>query len=159
MRRRAGGSLAVLSVVLFLVACTELAPRVEGVRGPAAPLWTSFEVSGRIAVRSEDDAFSGNFAWRHSPDADSIDLLSPLGQTAARLSRDAAGIRFQSGDGHSLQAPDWEALTQRALGWSLPVAGLSYWMQGVPAPNTGHKSNNDEANRLQELHQDGWTIR
>ena len=32
-------------------------------------------------------------------------------------------------------------------------------MQGVPAPNTGHKSNNDEANRLQELHQDGWTIR
>jgi outer membrane lipoprotein LolB len=93
---------------------------------------TAFELTGRLSARRGNDALSANFRWTHEAQRDELDLSSPLGQTIARLSSDASGVRLQTPDGRVETAGDWAALTTHALGWPLPVEGLAFWIQGVP---------------------------
>lgn len=135
-------------------------PRVSGEWLDVAPRWSSFDLAGRITVRNGEDAFSGSFRWRHAPAIDAIDLNSPLGQTVAQLSRDAQGIQMRMSDGKTLRADAWETLTQRVLGWSLPVGGLVYWAQAAAVPDAPYRTIADEGGQhLGELRQQGWTIR
>jgi outer membrane lipoprotein LolB len=52
-----------------------------------------------------------------------------------------------------------EALTRQALGWSLPLSLLQYWVRGQPAPGdtpSGIQRNSDNA--LLALTQNGWQV-
>jgi outer membrane lipoprotein LolB len=125
----------------------------------AKPRWTAFSLDGRIAVHQGENTFAGNIRWRHSAQSDEIDLASPLGQTVARLVRAADGIHLAASDGRETMAPDWESLTERELGWSLPVSGLVHWVQSAAAPAARYEvTAADDQGRPRELRQQGWTI-
>jgi outer membrane lipoprotein LolB len=117
-----------------------------------------YEVSGRLSARHETDAFAANFRWSHSGERDELDLASPLGQTVARLRGDPRGVELQTPDGKVQTAGDWTSLTSRGLGWSLPVAGLAYWIQGSPREGAPFTAEAGADGAPSVLRQDGWTI-
>jgi outer membrane lipoprotein LolB len=49
-------------------------------------------------------------------------------------------------------------LTEDALGYALPVAGLVYWVQANPDPASHHDISRDDKGRPARISQDGWTI-
>ena len=132
-----------------LAACTALPEH-----GAAPP--GGFELSGRVAVRHAGESGSARIFWRHSDDADRLLITSPIGQGIADISRDGERFLLVTSDKKEYRATDAESLTEQALGWRLPLAGLSDWVQGRasgdrPAGITG-------AGEGLEIRQDGWRV-
>ena len=119
-----------------------------------------FELEGRLAIRYRKEGASGNLAWRHSERTDEMMLTSPVGQGLARLVRQDGEVVLTLQDGRVLRATDAEALTEQALGFRIPLAGLAEWVRGrlAPAPPPVREVR-DGQDRLIELEQAGWTIR
>jgi outer membrane lipoprotein LolB len=117
-----------------------------------------FEMSGRLAARHGKDGASGRILWRHSDNTDELLITSPLGQGIARLSREGGQYRLVAGNGREYRASDPEELTQDALGWSLPLAGLPDWVRGRASPGRPAELLRDAGGRVLELRQDGWRV-
>jgi outer membrane lipoprotein LolB len=121
---------------------------------------SAFTAAGRLSARHSREAVAVNFAWTHAPPKDELVVTSPLGQTVAELSGDAAAGRFEvrTADGSRAEAADWTALTERALGFPLPVAGLGAWIRGAPHPGADYTVESDREGRAAVLRQDGWEV-
>lgn len=117
-----------------------------------------FAFNGRVAIKHDGERSSVGLRWVHSMDEDEILLLAPLGQTAARIHRDAQGVTLDEGGKHYF-AQDVEALTHRVLGWELPLSGLRYWVMAVPADGSEADVQRDVSGQITELRQNGWNIR
>ena len=139
-----------VAAVSILGACTALPEH-----GAAPP--GGFELSGRVVVRNAKDSGSAKIFWRHSSDADEMLITSPVGQGIARISRDGQLFRLVTSDSKEYRAPDAESLTEEALGWRLPLSGLSDWVQGRASPDRPSGVSAQAGEGL-EVRQDGWTI-
>jgi outer membrane lipoprotein LolB len=117
-----------------------------------------FELSGRVTIRYGKDSESGKLFWRHSDRADELLITSPLGQGIARVSREGAEYRLVTEDAKERRAADAESLTEDALGWRLPLAGLPDWVQGRPGAGRSAELRRDADGRPLELRQDGWRV-
>jgi outer membrane lipoprotein LolB len=87
-----------------------------------------------------------------------MELTSPLGQIVAQLTGGAGSVALRGANGQVTTANDWRALTERGLGWPLPVDGLAFWIQGAPRPDAAFSAERDAEGRISVLRQDGWTI-
>jgi outer membrane lipoprotein LolB len=134
----------------LLGACTALPER-----GTAPP--GGFELSGRVAVRAAKDSGSARIFWRHSSDADEMLILSPVGQTLARIQREGGLFRLQTGDRKEYRASNAETLTEQALGWRLPLSGLADWVQGRASPDRPSVVTRPAGDGL-DIRQDGWRV-
>jgi outer membrane lipoprotein LolB len=141
-------------VVVALVAhclagCASLAPE---------PLPADvFSIIGRVAVRYGDEAASGRVTWRHGAATDDLLISSPLGQGIAEITRRDGVYTLVTAKDERFTAADPERLTEQALGWALPLAGLSDWVQGRAQPGSSAEPRY-QGGRLAELRQLGWTI-
>ncbi len=118
-----------------------------------------FELSGRIAVRYGAEAAGGQLRWRHDRDGDEMLISSPLGQGIARIQRDGEAVTLTTADGREHRAADAEQLTERVLGFRVPLAGLPDWVQGRPARDLAvTQEQRDAQGRLVLLEQAGWRI-
>ncbi len=138
------------AALAILPACTEL-PFLQ----PTAGL--EFQLSGRIAVRYDNQGSSGNIAWRHRAAGDEMLITSPLGQGVARIEREDGIVTVTASDRRVYRAHDAESLTEQVLGFRVPLSGLSDWVRAKPAPGWAHETR-DARGRLSELEQDGWRI-
>jgi outer membrane lipoprotein LolB len=147
-----------LAVAALLSACvpTQMAPSPAEVVLP--PAQTAFDVAGRMSVRHGSTGLAASFRWAHTGERDELTLASPLGQTVANLSGDASQVRLQAADGQVSTADGWDALTERGLGWPLPVQGLAFWIQGSARPGAPFSVEAGGDGRAAVLRQDGWTI-
>jgi len=134
----------------FLAACVALPE-------PSPPSPGGFELSGRVTIRHSKEAASGQIFWRHSDDTDELLITSPLGQGIARINRERDEYRLVTGDNKLYRASDAESLTEQALGWRLPLAGLPDWVRGRASPERPAETRG-EAGRDLELRQDGWHV-
>jgi outer membrane lipoprotein LolB len=116
-----------------------------------------FELSGRIAVRFKDESSTGNFAWRHGARNDEVMITNPLGQGVARIVRDGNAVTLTDAEGREHRAADAEALTEQALGFRLPLAGLADWVRARPGPGPS-EARKDGEGRIAEIEQSGWKI-
>ena len=150
----------VASVALLLAACAGAPP------GPAVPgpefafVDTPFVAEGRLSARHGRDAVAVHFAWSHQPPRDDLAVTSPLGQTVAELSGDAAirRVEARTADGRHAEAADWTTLTERALGFPLPVTGLAAWLRATPRAGAAYTVETDREGRVAVLRQDGWEV-
>jgi outer membrane lipoprotein LolB len=161
-RTRFGAFAAFLPAILIVAACSTLSDRPTSLSPLVIrPLATNFTATGRIAARASGDAkrgFSGGFAWTHGPAEDVVELLTPLGQIAARMTMTAAGAEIELPDGERTRTSDPEQFLSDALGVSLPVAALPHWLQAVPLARIPFHAEADAIGRPITLWQNGWQI-
>mgnify|MGYP001610807259 CR=1 FL=1 len=148
--RRAGALLAAAS---FLCACAGL-PDL----GAERVALFEFEFAGRIAVRHGEQASSGNVAWRHMRGSDELLITTPVGGAVARIVRDHNGVTLTGAGGDEHRAADAESLTERVLGFRLPLEGLADWVRARPSPGASAVAQYDLTGRLASLEQGGWRI-
>ncbi len=147
-----------MAAILAMLAGCSTAPSIS----VPAPLRVqtfipSFEISGRISVRHDNDGFSGNLHWRHVLDEDEFVVQTPFGQGVARVTQNSHGATLEMADGKVLHAPDAESLTQQALGFRLPLAGLPRWAQAQSVSGDAVMRQNDDGT-LFSLTEQGWQI-
>jgi len=113
-------------LALFLCACAQVPLQ--------PPQQVEFDLLGRIAARYRDDGFTGNVNWRHAAGGDEMLITTPLGQGVARIVRQGDAVVLTTAEGKEFRAPDSESLTERVLGFRLPIEGLAETVQGKPSP-------------------------
>jgi outer membrane lipoprotein LolB len=141
-----------LAVVAGLGGCASVPPPAGG------GVLESFHLLGRVSVRHGEQGFSGSLDWRHAPARDEVLILSPLGQGVAQLVRDETGVTLITADQQTYRARDAEDLTEQVLGWRFPLAGLAYWVQGRPAPDSTAEIRVGGDGVVDRLVQDGWQV-
>lgn len=146
--------LARIVLSVLLAGCASLPETTQ-----VGPPTDGFELIGRVAVRHGDEGTSGRIVWRHGPDFDEMLIASVLGQGIARITRRHGSVELVTADHGEYQAAEAESLTERVLGWRLPLGGLPDWVQGRPDPAYPAMLVRDAQSRLSELEQNGWRIR
>ena len=117
--------------VVLLAALLAACAQVE-IKPPEGPV--DFSLVGRIAARSASEAFTGNIAWRHVKSGDELLISTPTGQGVAQILRQGDAVLLKTAEGREYRAADSESLTERILGFRLPLEGLADWVQGKPSP-------------------------
>ena len=145
-----------LLLLLALGACATT-PGVPQLQRPAQPELAPFAFNGRVATRHNGERSSAGVRWTHRGAEDEILLLAPLGQTVARIFSDAQGVLLET-SGKSYTEKDAETLTERVLGWHLPLSGLRYWVLALPAVGSDAVFERAENGQIKVLRQDGWEI-
>jgi outer membrane lipoprotein LolB len=165
MRRAVATSLAMtragcaaIGVALLVGACASVAPRETASVAEPAALAAPFDIAGRLSARRGGEGGSASFVWRHAGPIDEVDLSTPLGQTLARLSGDADSVKAQWPDGRTIEARDWDGLTERTLGVTVPVKGIAAWLRGLALGSSAASVERDAQGRTAVLRQDGWEI-
>ncbi len=147
-----------LLLALFVTGCASNPPLVQPVTRSAGSSTSSFSLSGRIAIKNDKERSFVGVHWSHiSSQEDEISLIAPLGQTVARINRNVGVVELDTSDKQYF-AEDAEALTQKILGWRLPLEGMIYWVLALPEPDIDADIKRDEKNRISMLKQDGWEI-
>ena len=146
------------SLIFLLSGCASTLPVQQPVTRPAHPEQATFVVVGRIAVNHQGERTSAAVRWTHAAEADEILLFAPLGKVVAHLQRNAQGFVLDTPD-KRYTAQNAEELTQLALGWRLPLAGLQYWVLALPVPGEVFDAERDTQGQINFLRQDGWAIR
>ena len=148
--KRAFAGKAAAATLLLAAACAhvELKP----------PAVVEFELLGRIAARHADDAFTGAVQWRHAGSGDEMLITTPMGQGVARIVREGDAVQLTTADGKEYRAPDAESLTERTLGFRLPLEGLADWVQGRASPGVPAREQKASDGKLHSLDQRGWHI-
>ena len=155
---RVGRVASAIVAAAVVAGCAPLAPAPESAPVDREALAAPFSADGRLSARRGHDGIAGQFAWQHEAAHDRIDLTSPVGQTIARLDGDALGVHIETQNGRVESARDWDSLTARALGVTIPVGGLSAWLRGLPHEGSRYTLERDAQNRPLLLRQDGWEI-
>lgn len=105
-------------------------------RPPEGVADADFRLRGKIAVRGPGDAFSASFDWIQTGDAFDIELWGPLGQGRVHLRGDGARLTVTNARGTTTSGIGAEPLMASALGWSVPIAALPYWVRGRYDPRS-----------------------
>lgn len=149
-----------LLLLLALTACAtrparEAAPTALDLSSPRYAIW---QIRGRVSLIKGEQGWHASLNWREAAGRYRLDLSGPLGQGAVRVEGDGAGVRLQTADGRAYVAQDADALVRTVTGWQFPVAGIRYWVRGVPVPGEQAVMNTDAGGRMIHLVQSGWDI-
>ena len=158
----------VVSLIALLAGCTGLGTR-ESVQGHGNPAqWRvhkeqlaaldGWQIDGKIGIRAPKDSGSGTLFWLQRQDYYDIRLSGPLGRGAARLTGRPGQASLEVANQGRYEAPTPEALLEEQLGWQLPVSHLTWWVRGLPAPDSKSRLTLDADSRLSNLEQDDWRI-
>lgn len=118
----------------------------------------AFTLQGRVSVQYGEQSLSGQMNWRADPAGDEVLLSSPLGQGLASISRSEAGVTLIRPGEPTVTAENVELLTQTALGFRLPLAGLRFWIQARPDPTRESEVRRNANGGVEQIAQDGWKI-
>lgn len=116
-----------------------------------------FAFNGRVAFRQGEKRDTAGVRWVHRAAEDEILLLAPLGQTVARIHRNAREATLEA-SGKYYTAQDVESLMQQVLGWQLPLSGLRYWVTALPVPGNESSIERNANGQVSTLRQQGWEI-
>lgn len=122
------------------------------------------DIGGRLSITyamdNEDKGIHGSFQWTQLHDKTTVNLLSPLGQTVARIVMDAQGATLLRADTPDKTAANADDLVEDVLGWPLPIGGLNQWLQGFGIDQSGQRFNVRPSDNAQTIMtQDGWKLR
>ena len=118
-------SLIAITVALLLAACTTIAPRTNDWREQGSI--EDFNADGRLAVKMNDKGSYANFDWTYQNGVQTIDVNTPIGSTVGQLCQDSRGVLAVNSNGQVFEAGSAQELSERLLGYSLPVQYLNIW--------------------------------
>ena len=151
--------LSVLALTAIISACSSrptgpITPPPESV--DAISKW---ETSGRVGIRTQNDAVSGNFNWQKDPNTFALSIVGPFGQGATYMNQTSNGVVTLEYEDKVVTGNNPAILLQQELGWAFPVEQVTYWMRGLAYPNSASKITKDPESQLPNtIEQDGWKI-
>ena len=104
-------------------------------------------------MRQAEQSSSVRLNWQHQVEHDEILVTGPFGQGIAELVRDAVGARMTGADHKEVVARDWDTLSGKIFGITLPLNGISRWLPGNIAGAT-----TDALGRPINAEAQGWRI-
>ena len=113
-----------------------------------------WQLRGKIGILNNNEASSAYLNWQQCGERFDIRLSGPLGQGAARLLGDQQRVILESPKRPPISADNPEQLLRQQLGWDLPISQLTYWIRGIPAPDSPFQILTDSKG-FQQL---GWHI-
>jgi len=116
----------------------------------------AFALEGRFSLRQDDKNYSGRLSWRHTAAGDELLLASPFGQGIAGITANAEAATLTTSDGKTYSAPDVQTLTERALGYRLPLSLLVDWVRGRNA--SAEVVERDAQGRPLRLRHEDWRV-
>ncbi|WP_296251265.1 lipoprotein insertase outer membrane protein LolB [Pseudomonas sp. UBA4194] len=161
-------NLSTFALIALLAGCAGIGSR-EALQGQGNPQqWQAhkqqlsqldgWEINGKIGIRAPKDSGSGTLYWLQRQDYYDIRLSGPLGRGAARLTGRPGQVSLEVANQGRYEAATPEELLEQQLGWKLPVSHLSWWVRGLPAPDSKSQLTLDGDSRLAGLDQDGWKV-
>ena len=151
MKRWLRGSATVL--VLTVLAACQTAPIKPTVWQAGSRDALNFVASGRLAVKQNEKGSYANFDWDSNGRMQQLSVSTPLGNTVGELCQDGTGVVATASNGEVYQAATASELSERLMGFAIPVESLDLWAHGYYAENTPHTV--DEQGRLLQA---GWKI-
>lgn len=161
-------AVTVAASILFLTACATVRPPPVPATEAAPPGWQerrqalldikAWVVNGRVAVRTEQEAWSASLHWTQHQDDYRLSIYGPFGQGNVKMHGDGRGGVLRLSDEQSYASRHMEQLLYDRLGWRIPVDSLRYWARGVPDPGAPKRHGFDDEGRLAWLEQFGWRV-
>ena len=118
-----------------------------------------WRVHGRVAVQTEDEAWSATIRWTQTGAQYEMAIYGPLGGTILYIQGTDSRITLTTEQGETYTGTDAQRLIERHAGWNVPLDGLRYWLLALSQPGRSQWQRYDDDGRLKELHQSGWRIR
>lgn len=155
----------ILVVLLLLSSCAHKTPKAPLIsedwpKHQAQVLaFNNWQATGKLGVKVPNDGGSMTLRWNQQPDDFSIDFTGPFGQNILAIAGRPGQVTL-SEPGHApITAKTAEELIRRNTGWTIPVAQLSFWIRGLPAPmgKVAHLNPNTQG-LIGELEQLGWKV-
>lgn len=117
-----------------------------------------FSLEAKLAVQYSGKGYTARLEWQHAGQEDHMRIFSPLGQQVALIHRTAQSVTLTDQSGKQHHAADVASLTERLLGWRLPLAGLSQWILGIPHTASPYQASYLASGEPATLTQDDWRI-
>lgn len=147
---------------LALGACAHVPPADDGLeleaRHARLERVAAWEMRGRLAVETADDAHLARFRWVQNDDALLLNVRGPFGAGSFEIEGAPPALTVTS-RGETWQLTDAESELSARLGWWLPLASLESWLLGMPDPGFDTSSSATRGNVLESLEQRRWTVR
>lgn len=119
-------------------------------------------LDGRLSVNYQKDgnreSMTVNFDWAQAPGRVDVTIANPLGQTVATIEVTPQSATLTQAGRAPVTEADVDTLSQRTLGWPLPVSGLRDWLQGYAVDAQGQRFSASPA-RNEVATRDGWRLR
>jgi outer membrane lipoprotein LolB len=158
---------AAFSLALLSAGCANMMPQPVADAGLQSHriYRNNIALEGRLTLRyqqnNENRSVNGSFVWTQTPKQTTLRLLSPLGQTIAVIDIEPGLATLTRSGQAPRSAGDVDQLTEQALGWPLPIAGLRDWLQGFASDTAGkpfvaQEQAPDDGNMV--ITRDGWRI-
>ncbi|QRV25025.1 lipoprotein insertase outer membrane protein LolB [Marinomonas foliarum] len=152
----------VLSILVLTIIISACSSRPTGPITPppeSVSAISKWETSGRVGIRTQNDAVSGNFNWQKDPKTFALSIVGPFGQGATHLNQTSNGVVTLAYEDTVVTGNNPASLLQQELGWAFPVEQVTYWMRGLAYPNSVSKMTKDPERQLPNtIEQDGWLI-
>lgn len=117
-----------------------------------------WQISGKAGIKTADDSGSASLFWLQQFTSFDIRLSGPLGRGATRIIGDTGQVTIDIAGQGRFTASTAEELVKQQLGWNLPVSHLTWWIKGLPAPDSPYTNVLNNDSRLEHLYQDNWSI-
>ena len=114
-----------------------------------------------MAVRTANASESASLVWQQDNQNTYVQLSGPLGIGATTIYSDGLELEMHQGNDHTtIDISDPDAMISNT-GWDLPLHALSYWLKGIPSPDsTVQRLELDpKTELLQSLWQNDWEVR
>ena len=141
------------AIVLTLLAACQTTPIKPSTWQAGSRDALNFNASGRLAVKQNDKGSYANFDWDSNGKMQQLSVNTPLGNTVGELCQDISGVVATASNGETYQAATANELSERLMGFAIPVESLDLWAHGYYADNQPHTV--DEQGRLLQA---GWKI-
>lgn len=152
---------AALTVTAVLWGCATLQPGDDAMtyaqRRDFLTTLDAWDVRGRIAIDTGEEAFQGRFQWSERPGRLELTVRSPLGNTLLRVSGPADQLTVEA-RGETRELDDPERQLSALLGWWLPVESFRSWLLGVADPDFPARERFGENGSLATLEQRRWRL-
>ena len=119
----------------------------------------SWNIKGRAAIQSENNSATFLLHWDQFNTGYELRFIAGLGQGAYLLQGTENGVVMRTPKNKVFTSDTPESLIREKLGWDVHIAGLKYWVRGVPEPNVKYSQLLlDKKGRLKDMKQSGFFI-
>ncbi|WOD06448.1 lipoprotein insertase outer membrane protein LolB [Marinomonas sp. GJ51-6] len=152
-------ALCIISLTAFLGACSTQPSGSVTPPPSSVDAISKWETSGRVGIRTQDDAISGNFSWQKATDTFSLSIVGPFGQGATKLNQNENGLVTLAYEDKVITGDNPATLLHDELGWAFPVEQVTYWIRGLASPNSPAQITKEaDSDTVDKIEQDGWVV-